>query len=308
MDTFHGFTAEDVSFVESMEDVLYVDEYKVISPDEYVMETEDGMIIPTRLLPLSNVVQTEEAYAKNEVAVSGKCLIMDHYLGEQIKICKLEGIIDTNYEFEDITYDLVVTNILDADTVDWAVDIYLNEDLFSEILQSMPSREMKIKLKNINNHQLVEQNLREHFSGAEYEIINNQVSVEFIQSASSGLYLLFAYIFTILYLLVLVILYVKLYDYVNDCMDMINILHILGAEKKVLYLSFMKQATIPAFLSASIPVVISFAISWLVANSLGITLPMDVPIIFVYGTAAMLVAVVFVCPVHFTLRRNMREF
>ena len=134
------------------------------------------------------------------------------------------------------------------------------------------------------------------------------MSVEFIQDASSGMYLLLAYIFAILFVLVLLILYVKLCDYVNDCMDIAKTLYIIGAEKKNLYLSFMLQASVPALISAIMPVVISLPVSWLVARSLGEILPMDGAMLLVYIAAAILVAAVFMYPVHFTLRKNMGKF
>lgn len=307
-DTFSGFTPEDVTFIESLEDVQYVEEYKIISPDDYVIETSDGMIIPTRLLPWDEVKVGSNEQGKFEVAVSKNCSIKDNYQGEKIKLCKPDETFGVDSEPKCLSYELVVTDVLDVNTVDWAVDIYMKEELLSEIIQSVPTRELKIKLENVKNHQFVEATLRSHFSGAEYEIINNQVSVEFLQDASSGLYLLLTYIFAILFMLVLLILYVKLCDYVNECSNIVKALYIIGAEKKSIYLSLMLQASVPALISALMPMAISIPISWFVARSLGVTLPMSGEILLVYIIVAILVATVYICPIHVTLRKNMGKF
>lgn len=306
-DTFEGFTADDIAYIEAMGEVQYIDVYKGISPDEYAIETIDGMLIPTRLLPMDSI-RVKEEQGKYEVAVSRNCSLMDHYIGEKISLYKLNAILGSNDESEEQRIELIVTDILDVDTVEWAVDIYMHEALLAEIMESVPSCELRIKLRNVDNHHLVEQSLRSRFPGAEYEIVNYQVSVDFMHDASSGVYLLLAYIFAIMFMLVLLILYAKLSDYVNDCMDIAKTLYIVGAEKRSLYLSFMLQASMPALASAIIPIFLSLTISRLVAKSLGENLQMDGAMLLVYITSAILVAAVYMCPVHSTLRRKMNKF
>lgn len=307
-DTFEGFTADDIAYIEAMGDVQYVDIFKGISPDEYVIEAIDGMIFPTRLLPMDSEGLINEAQSKYEIAVSRNCTIKDHHIGEKFSLRKLNAIINGNGGNGDQSFELVVTEILDVDTVDWAVDIYMHEDILAEIMESVPSCELKIKLRNVDSHHFVEQSLRNRFPGAEYEIVNYQVSVDFMHDASSGFYLLLAYIFAIIFVLVLLILYAKLSDYVNDCMDIAKTLYIVGAEKRNLYLSFILQASGPALVSAILPVVISLPASCLVAKSLGEVLPMDGTMLLVYITSAILVTVVYLYPIHSSLRRNMRKF
>lgn len=306
-DFFDGFTVEDIEYIEAMEDVQYIDVYKGISPDEYAIETVDGMLIPTRLLPMDDIDVKEER-GKYDVAVSSNCAMKDYLIGDKISLCKLNSILDSNNEYEDQYVELIVTDILDVDTVEWAVDIYLHEDLLTEIMESVPSRELRIKLRNADNHHFVEQRLKSRFPGAEYEIVNYQMSVEFVHGASSGIYLLLAYIFAILFGLVLLILYAKLNDYVNDCTEIVKTLYIVGAEKKTLYLSFMLQASISALAAAIIPVCLSLTIFCFVAKSLGEILTMNGATLLVYFVSAMLVVAVYLCPVHFTLRRKMRHF
>ena len=61
----------------------------------------------------------------------------------------------------------------------------------------------------------VETALRAHFAGAEYAVTNRQSGADFLREMSSGVYLLLGYIFAALFLLILLILYVRLCDYIE---------------------------------------------------------------------------------------------
>ena len=78
----------------------------------------------------------------------------------------------------------------------------------------------------------VETALRAHFAGAEYAVTNRQSGSDFLREMSSGVYLLLGYIFAALFLLILLILYVRLCDYIEGSRPLIRSLYRLGASKR----------------------------------------------------------------------------
>lgn len=61
----------------------------------------------------------------------------------------------------------------------------------------------------------VEEALLARFTGAEYQLTNRQSGADFLREMSSGVYLLLAYIFSALFLFILLIIYVRLCDYIE---------------------------------------------------------------------------------------------
>lgn len=78
----------------------------------------------------------------------------------------------------------------------------------------------------------VEEALLARFTGAEYQLTNRQSGADFLREMSSGVYLLLAYIFSALFLFILLIIYVRLCDYIEGSRPLIRSLHRLGRVKE----------------------------------------------------------------------------
>ena len=84
---------------------------------------------------------------------------------------------------------------------------------------------------------------------------------DFLREMSSGVYLLLGYIFAALFLLTLLILYVRLCDYIEGSRPLIRSLHRLGASKRTLYRSYIRQDGISAAAAVAAPFLISLPLT-----------------------------------------------
>ncbi len=104
----------------------------------------------------------------------------------------------------------------------WALDIYVSDELYADIIASEPATGIEIALTDPAMNAQVEAALRTHFAGAEYAVTNRQSGADFLREMSSGVYLLLGYIFAALFLLILLILYVRLCDYIEGSRPLIR--------------------------------------------------------------------------------------
>ena len=104
----------------------------------------------------------------------------------------------------------------------WALDIYVSDELYADIIASEPATGIEIALTDPAMNAQVEAALRTHFAGAEYAVTNRQSGADFLREMSSGVYLLLGYVFAALFLFILLILYVRLCDYIEGSRPLIR--------------------------------------------------------------------------------------
>ena len=152
----------------------------------------------------------------------------------------------------------------------------------------------------------VETALRAHFAGAEYAVTNRQSGADFLREMSSGVYLLLGYIFAALFLLILLILYVRLCDYIEGSRPLIRSLHRLGASKRTLYRSYIRQDGISAAAAVAAPFLISLPLTALLCAWQKAPLHLDGGMLAAYAALAALLLFTYWHPVHRSLKRVLR--
>lgn len=152
----------------------------------------------------------------------------------------------------------------------------------------------------------VETALRAHFAGAEYAVTNRQSGSDFLREMSSGVYLLLGYIFAALFLLILLILYVRLCDYIEGSRPLIRSLHRLGASKRTLYRSYIWQDGISAAAAVTAPFLISLPLTALLCAWQKAPLRLDGGMLAAYAALAALLLFTYWHPVHRSLKRVLR--
>lgn len=164
-----------------------------------------------------------------------------------------------------------------------------------------------IALEDPAMHDEIKAVLQEHFSGAGYRIIDHQEPVDYMQQISRGMYILMAYLFCILFLFVLVILSIKICDYIEGCSKIIRSLYVIGASGQDLYYSYMRQIFPMALAAAAMPIVISEILLVLVAVSINVSALINGAAVVVYLVVAALIVGSYLYPAHCTLKSILRK-
>ena len=182
-----------------------------------------------------------------------------------LRICRVEKYYNadgfaTEPAPEDVT-TLTVTALADTEPFGSSVDIYVSDELYADIIATEPLTGIEIALTEPAMNAQVEEALLARFTGAEYQLTNRQSGADFLREMSSGVYLLLAYIFSALFLFILLIIYVRLCDYIEGSRPLIRSLHRLGASKRTLYLSYIRQAGVSAAIAVAAPFLISLPLT-----------------------------------------------
>lgn len=167
---------------------------------------------------------------------------------------------------------------------------------------------IRIKLVDPGRHGQTEEALRLRFSGNAFEIRNFQKDVEVWHQVTKGIYLMFLFLFCALGLLLLVILYMKLYEYIDDCRGTIRTLSTIGASGEVIRASFIRQAVGAALVAAAVPPVVSTALICRVASSIGQRFVVDAPLVATHATVGILTVCGFLLPVHNRLKQILKHY
>ncbi len=299
---FGGFTEEEIRYVNNINEVAHTDYFRTIPSDLYMIETQntEEPFLPTNILQYQADASSDIQLNEYEVVVSSNLIEEGFKIGDKI----------TLLTFSDDNDDIIlsIAGTVPSNTDDYVIDLYLSEKLYSMIMDATPVDRIEIKLNDPETHQQVERNLREYFAGAEYEIMNRQASVDFMHETSTGIYLLLAFLFGILFLFILVILYVKLCDYIRNNQKTIRTLFTIGASKRTLHDSYIRQASRAAVFAAAIPAIVCIPLIALVSISVDTEVAVNVPVLLSYIAAGILVAVIYLTPIHRTLRKIFREF
>ena len=300
---FGGFTEEEIKYVGDINAVAYTDCVRTIPSDLYMLKTQnpEEPFLPTNILLYEGDEPSVMQLNEYDVVVSDNLIEEGYKNGDKI----------TLITFSDDTEDSIVLSVVGAvpgNRDDCIIDLYLSDKFYASIVNAAPVDKIEIKLSDPKAHQQVELDLREHFSGAEYEITNRQIQIDFMHETSTGIYLLLAFLFGILFLFILVILYVKLCDYIRNNQKTIRTLFTIGASKRMLHNSYIRQASRAALFAATIPAIVCVPLITLVSITVNTEVAINIPVLLAYIGASVLVAIIYLAPIHGTLRKIFREF
>lgn len=302
-----GFSAEDAAYISSLEGVKQT--RPVYEPLGYVLlpESPDEAWKTPRIRLYSGLGAAEQSLSRYGIAVSRKA---ECGVGDVLRLCRSEAYFDADGFAvqpapEDVTA-LTVAALTDAEPSGWALDIYVSDELYAEIIASEPATGIEIALTDPAMNAQVEAALRARFTGAEYAITNRQSGADFLREMSSGVYLLLGYIFAALFLFILLILYVRLCDYIEGSRPLIRSLHRLGASKRTLYRSYIRQDAISAATAVAAPFLISLPLTALLCAWQKAPLRFDGGMLAVYAALAALLLFTYWHPVHRSLKRVLR--
>ena len=290
--------------------------FKVIFVEALPALISSSILSVIQLLSLSAVAGTvgagglgaaAQTLSKYEIAVSHKA---ERGVGDVLRLCRSEAYYDVNGGIkqpapEDVTV-LTVAALTDTKPSGWALDIYVSDELYADIIASEPATGIEIALTDPAMNAQVETALRARFAGAEYAVTNRQSGSDFLREMSSGVYLLLGYIFAALFLLILLILYVRLCDYIEGSRPLIRSLHRLGASKRTLYRSYIRQDGISAAAAVAAPFLISLPLTALLCVWQKAPLHLDGGMLAAYAALAALLLFTYWHPVHRSLKRVLR--
>ena len=302
-----GFSVADAAYISSLKGVKQTQ--PVYEPLGYVLlpESPDEAWKTPRIRPYSGLGVAEQSLSGYEIAVSRKA---ECGVGDVLRLCRSEAYFDADGFAvqpapEDVTA-LTVAALTNAEPSKWALDIYVSDELYAEIIASEPATGVEIALTDPAMNAQVEAALRARFTGAEYAITNRQSGADFLREMSSGVYLLLGYIFAALFLFILLILYVRLCDYIEGSRPLIRTLHRLGASKRTLYRSYIRQDAISAAAAVAAPFLISLPLTALLCAWQKAPLRFDGRMLAVYAALAALLLFTYWRPVHRSLKRVLR--
>lgn len=305
-----GFSAEDMSYVAALEGVKQT--RSVYDPEGYVLLSEAPDVVGQllRIRPYSGIENAKGLLSKYEVAVSRKSE-SGYGIGDVLRICHSEKCYEPDGTVKqpdsaDVT-SLTVAVLTDAKPSGWAPDIYVSDELYAEITASEPVKAIEIALTESSMNAQVEAALKMRFTGAEYAVANHQSGAEFLREMSSGVYLLLGYIFAALFLFILIIIYVRLCDYIETCRGIIRSLHILGAPRRMLYISYVRQDAVSAVMAVTAPFLICMPLTALLCAWQKARFTLDGGMLAVYAALSALLFAAYYFPIHRSLRRVMRR-
>lgn len=161
---------------------------------------------------------------------------------------------------------------------------------------------MDIKLTSPGLHRETEALLNEHFSGAEYEIHNYQAGVEEGQEMSTGIYLMLIFIFAAMFAFVMIIVYMKLRDYIEDSRKTVKTLSTIGAPNGVITSSYIRQSAVSAVIAVVASSIASVVLFLLAAIPAAQKPEADLPLILTYLAVGALTVCSFTLPVYHSLK------
>ena len=161
---------------------------------------------------------------------------------------------------------------------------------------------IEIKLVSPRLHKETEELLKDHFSGMEYEIYNYQAIADQGQELSTGIYLMLIFIFSAMFVFILIIVYMKLCDYINDSRKTIKTLSTIGAPNSVITSSYIHQSAVSAVIAVAGSTIASIVLFLLAAIPAAQKPSVDVPLLLAYLIVSVLIICTFILPVYHSLK------
>lgn len=304
-----AFDETDMAYVASLEGVKQiVPVYRLL---DYILlpESSDEVGQTPRIRPYSSLDTSTRTLSGHEIAVSSRAG-SGYAVGDELRLCRSEAYYDdsgwvTQPSPEDVTV-LTVAVLTNEKPSGPMPDIYISDELYAEMIASEPVTGLEIALTDPALNAQVEASLRARFSGAEYALTNRQSGADFLRGLSSGVYLLLGYLFAALLLLVLLILYVRLCDYIESSRPLIRSLHLLGASKRTLYRSYIGQAQAAAMAAVLAPFLISLLLTAALCVWQKAPLALHGGMPAGYAASAAMLLAVYLSPVRRSMNRVLR--
>ncbi len=154
-----------------------------------------------------------------------------------------------------------------------------------------------IRLISPGQNREAEALLLERFSGAGYEIRNFAAQAEQGRQMSKGIFLMLTFIFSAMFLFTLVIISMKLGDYIGDSSGTIKTLSSIGAPRGMIKGSYVRQSAISAGFAALLPAAGSILLFIPATASATQKLTVTPALILVYLAVMAVTAAAFILPV-----------
>lgn len=161
---------------------------------------------------------------------------------------------------------------------------------------------IEVKLNDPKLHKETEELLKQRFSGTEYDFFNRQEVAEYSMELSKGIYIMLIFIFSAMFIFVLIIVYMKLRDYIEDSRKTIKTLSTLGASNSVITASYIRQSAISAVIAAVVSAIVSLVLLIPATASVTQKLAVDVPLVLAYLIVSVLTVCTFILPVYHSLK------
>jgi predicted lysophospholipase L1 biosynthesis ABC-type transport system permease subunit len=309
-----GFSPEAIENIKRIPEVkdVYLD-YNMPTT-KYLVEDERSSGVSTTLLDdkkythttisgYSSIADGTPALAgKYDVAVSKNHAFLKYNVGDKILLLQPPSEHSATSQIE-----LTVTKLLDIEWTDRMVQLYVSDDLYSELTQDEKINIVKIKLSDPTKSPDVTALLSTQFTGVQYTVVDEYSMLKKNQQTSVGMYILALIVLGIMFAFVLVIIGTKLTDYIYSQKAMNKTLHILGAESADLYKAYIHQ-TIKSALSG---IVLSFGVGFALVlaffNGTGFKIIVTPLTITVQVVIALVIFLSFFVSVSITLKHQLKS-
>jgi ABC-type lipoprotein release transport system permease subunit len=305
-----GFSPEAIETIKSIPDVKNVYLGFNMSTTKYLVEDErssgiesmfDGIknYTKTKILDISSIAELDTSLAKYEVAVSKNHEYLKYNIGDKILLQPYE---DSTAS----TIELTVAKLLDIEWTDRMVQLYVSDELFSELTQGEIANVLQIKLNDPAKSPNITALLSAQFIGAEYTVLDEHSMFEKNQQTSAGMYVLALIVFGIMFAFVLVIIGTKLTDYIASQKSMNRTLHILGAQSSDLYKAYMRQTIKSAMFGIVLSFGVGFGLVLAFFNGTGYKISVTPITVTVQAVIAMFIFLTFFVSVNISLKRQLK--
>ena len=167
--------------------------------------------------------------------------------------------------------------------------------------------DLNIKLTRPELHEETRAALEQLFPGAEYEIIDNEARAERGREMSAGVYYMLLFIFAAMLAFMLVIIYMKLCDYIADSRKTIHSLWTMGASNGMIMGSYLRQSAVSAVSAAVLPAVGSAALFLLATNAVTQKPQVTLTLLCTYSAVSAVTACAFLLPVRRCIQQILKR-
>ena len=203
---------------------------------------------------------------------------------------------------EDIDY---IKSLPQVETVNCLRDA--PADIFDKSAGGLMIDQMRIKLTSPELHEEVESLLKGRFTGMEYTIHNFQAAAEQGAEMSKGIFLMLAFIFAAMFAFVMMIVGMKLQDYISDSRRTVKTLSAIGASNGMITSSYVRQSAVSSAIAALVSTAVSILLFLLAAIPAAQKPAFSLPLAAVYSGVSALTVAAFVLPVYRSLKVILRK-
>jgi ABC-type lipoprotein release transport system permease subunit len=340
-----GISDDDIAFVKGIDGLQIVKAEHNISPNKYLIKDDrmegasmeeigDDRFAGTNIYPYSDIENElkskDFSSSRYNVAISKNHEYLKYNIGDKILLYVNEiGLTEENathveedQSITDVQYDhetremsivtksieLTVVQLLDYEWTDRMFSIYFTDEMYLELTKGESVLRLQLKLDNPGESKDIVSVLKNRFIGVEYSITNNWEVFEKNKESTIGVYIMALFIFSLMFAFILVILYVKLSDYVETQSKNIRLFYILGASKSDIYDSYMRLPLNISMISIVVSFIFGLGLCILFFQNTGYHLILNVTTIVVHLIIAMLILAAFNIPVHSTLKKKLKQF